>query len=66
VALIYTQLKPLALSPATEMLALLAISVPASLLAAYLFYLLCERHFVGAPRLAWRRPKAALAQAEDA
>lgn len=49
VALCYFALRPAALSPQAEFLALLVTSVPASLIVAYAFYWLVERHFVGGP-----------------
>jgi len=46
VALVYLALRRLPLAPQIQMLAMLAVSVPASLLAAYGFYMAFERRFV--------------------
>jgi peptidoglycan/LPS O-acetylase OafA/YrhL len=49
VALCYFALRPLELSPNDEMLSLLLLSLPLSLLVSYAFYWVFERRFVGAP-----------------
>jgi peptidoglycan/LPS O-acetylase OafA/YrhL len=55
VALSYLALRRLELAPQTQMLAMIAVSVPASLLAAYGFYLGFERRFVNRrPVLSWK------------
>jgi peptidoglycan/LPS O-acetylase OafA/YrhL len=59
VALCYFGLRELRLSPALMALALLASSVPASLLVAYLFYLGVERFFVKPPAALFRRSASA-------
>lgn len=56
VALCYFALKPIALSPATRMLAMITLGTPTSLLVAFAFHLLVERRFMGkAPTLASRQ-----------
>ncbi|HET7541718.1 MAG TPA: acyltransferase [Polyangiaceae bacterium] len=49
VALCYFALRPLELSPNAEMLSLVLLSLPLSLLVAYAFFWVFERRFVGAP-----------------
>jgi peptidoglycan/LPS O-acetylase OafA/YrhL len=49
VALCYFGLRPCALSPGSELLALIALSVPLSLLFSFGFFWLFERRFVGSP-----------------
>jgi peptidoglycan/LPS O-acetylase OafA/YrhL len=51
VALCYYALRPLSLSAQVHMASMIALSVPASLAFAYLFFWLVERHFLGRPAL---------------
>jgi peptidoglycan/LPS O-acetylase OafA/YrhL len=57
VAVCYFGLRRLRLAPGTEMLALVMLSVPLSLLVAYPFFWVFERRFVGNPP-AWLRKSA--------
>ena len=59
VALCYFALRSAALSPQALLLAMLATSVPASLAVALAFYWLVERHFVGRPPTAAKKPSQA-------
>ena len=58
VAVCYFGIRRYALSPATEMLALVAVALPASLLFAGGFFMLFERRFVGSPPLLFRKRAA--------
>ena len=58
VALCYLVIAPLALSPASQMAALIALSLPASLLLAFAFFWTFERRFVGDPRSLFARTEA--------
>jgi peptidoglycan/LPS O-acetylase OafA/YrhL len=50
VALCYFMLRPLGLSALAQFLAMIFVSVPASLAVAFAFYWAVERHFMGRPR----------------
>jgi peptidoglycan/LPS O-acetylase OafA/YrhL len=54
VALCYFALRRLGLSPNAEMLSLILLSLPASLLVSYAFFWVFERRFVGAPSALFR------------
>jgi len=54
VALCYFALHPLDLAPNAEMLALIVLSLPLSLLFSYAFFWVFERRFVGAPAALFR------------
>ena len=54
VALCYFALHRLGLSPNTEMLSMIALSLPLSLLFSYAFFWVFERRFVGAPPAIFR------------
>src|SRR6187431_1548248 len=54
VALCYFAVHPLNLSPNAEMLSLMLLSLPASLLFSYAFFWVFERRFVGAPPALFR------------
>ena len=58
VALGFFGLRRLALAPGTAWLALLAWSLPVSLLTAYAFYLVFERRFVGGPPISFGKSRA--------
>ena len=56
VALCYFMLRPLGLSALAQFLAMIAVSVPASLAVAFAFYWAVERHFMGRPRIFGKKP----------